>query len=110
MFFLTNFRYRNDIEVSNDPQLKGRYEVIDAEYKFIISNPKEEDAGTFVCKEPIIGEEGIFNVVGEFHCNRIKNQMNKMKIFFFFTNLKSTQFLHCSESVFQTIISQSSRC
>lgn len=66
ILFYQCFRRRNNQDVSLDPQLKGRHEVIDAEYKFIISNPKEEDAGEFVCKEQITGEEKLFNVVGKF--------------------------------------------
>lgn len=66
VFLFNNFRKRNTVEVSLDPQLKGRYEIIDVEHKFIISNPKEEDAGTFTCEVPDLGEERIFNVAGEF--------------------------------------------
>jgi len=40
---------RNNVDVSLDSQLKGRYDIIDVENKFIISSPKEEDAGNFTC-------------------------------------------------------------
>lgn len=60
------FRYRNHTEVSLDPELKGRYEIVDAEYKFIISKPREEDAAWFQCKEPTLGLEAEFRVAGKF--------------------------------------------
>lgn len=73
-YFFINFRFRNNTEVSQDPQLKGRYEIIDVEYKFIISTPKEEDAGIFTCKVPELDDEESFNVVGEFCSTNIPRE------------------------------------
>lgn len=63
---------RNSKDVSLDPQLKGRYEIINDEHKFIISIPKEEDAGTFTCKEPTLGERD-FNVAAKVYFKQLNH-------------------------------------
>lgn len=63
-FFVRCCRARNGTDVSEDPQLKGRYEIVDKENKFVIAKPVEEDAGTFSCSVPELNEEAKFDVVG----------------------------------------------
>lgn len=76
---------RNNQDVSLDPQLKGRYEVIDVENKFIISNPKEEDAGKFTCRLADTGEEREFDVAAKMYFKQPNHNLafvegEKMKI------------------------------
>ncbi|KAJ6633716.1 Basigin, partial [Pseudolycoriella hygida] len=63
--------YRNKVDVGEDPQLKGRHNVIPAENSFIISKPKEEDAGKFTCEIPELGESKEFNVVAKMYFKQI---------------------------------------
>ncbi|KAG4073086.1 hypothetical protein HA402_009505 [Bradysia odoriphaga] len=76
---------RNNQDVSLDPQLKGRYEIIDVENKFIISNPKEEDAGKFTCRLADTGEEKEFNVAAKMYFKQLNHNQavvegEKMKL------------------------------
>lgn len=63
IFFLC-CRTRNGTDVSEDPQLKGRFEIVDKENKFVIAKPAEEDAGSFSCSVPELNAEAKFDVVG----------------------------------------------
>jgi len=54
---------RNGTLVSEDPQLRGRHQIIDVEYKLIIVPALEEDAGLFTCSVPEFLESHDFNVV-----------------------------------------------
>jgi len=64
---------RNGTDVSLDPQLRDRYEIIDPENKFIISHPKEEDAGIFTCSIPELRESKDFNVVAKVYFKQISH-------------------------------------
>jgi len=64
---------RNNTDVSLDPQLKGRYEIIDVENKFIISHPMEEDAGIFTCSIPELRESKDFNVAAKVYFKQMSH-------------------------------------
>lgn len=57
-------RKRNDTDVSQDPQLKNRYQVLDNENKFVIAVPDEKDAGIYTCSIPELNLSRQINVVG----------------------------------------------
>lgn len=58
-------REKNGTEVSQLASLKGRYEVHDKEYNFIIRDTSVEDAGTYICSIPELGASAEIRVVGE---------------------------------------------
>lgn len=62
---------RNGEDVSKDPQLKQRYEIIDKENKFIIEKPDELDAGTYTCKVDKLGLSQDINVMANVYFKRL---------------------------------------
>lgn len=58
-------RTRNGVDVAEDAQLKGRYEILHADNTLVIAKPDEKDAGTYRCSVPELNESKEFDVVGE---------------------------------------------
>lgn len=58
-------RKRNDADVSEDAQLKGRYNIDHNKNALVIPKPDEKDAGTYTCSVPELKETAEFNVVGK---------------------------------------------
>lgn len=50
--------------VTDIPELKGHYYTVQKDGKFIITKPKEDDAGTYSCH--LNDEKSVFRVWGAF--------------------------------------------
>lgn len=66
---------RNDKDVSEDPQLKDRYEIIDKENKFIIPKPDDKDAGLYVCSESKLGLRREINVMANVYFKKLPDSI-----------------------------------
>lgn len=63
--FIFIFRKKNDTNVKDIKELQGRYQIIDKENKFIITNPDVYDAGKYSCSIPELDAAAEINVVGK---------------------------------------------
>lgn len=62
MFFS---RTRNGVAVGADPLLSGRFQVLQAEKKFLIDKPTEADAGNYTCTIKGTKDSASFLVMGK---------------------------------------------
>lgn len=66
---------RNGKYVSEDPQLKNRYEIIDKENKFIIAKPDELDAGLYACTIDKLGIQEEIKVMANVYIKKLQNSI-----------------------------------
>lgn len=69
------YRKRNDTDVKDIQELKGRYQIVDKENKFIITQPEVNDAGKYSCSIPELNEEAEINVIGEYSAANVITQI-----------------------------------
>lgn len=58
-------RARNGVDVGEDVQLKGRYNIDHVANALVIPKPDEKDAGKYTCSVPELKESADFDVVGK---------------------------------------------
>lgn len=62
---MVDFRSKDGTNVSEVESLKGRFNLIPAERKFIITRTLESDAGVYTCSVHKLNESRNINVVGK---------------------------------------------
>lgn len=67
---------RNGTDVSKDPVLIGRYEIIDKEHKFIIPKPDVTDAGNYTCSVPELGKSADIQVIANVYFKKVPDSIN----------------------------------
>lgn len=58
-------RKKNGADVSAEPSLTGRYQILQHESKFIIDRALEVDAGNYTCTLKDTGASASIRVIGE---------------------------------------------
>jgi preprotein translocase subunit SecG len=66
---------RNDTDVKLIKALEKRYQIIDKENKFIITQPDHTDAGIYKCRIDAINEEAVFNVIANVYFKKLSENM-----------------------------------
>lgn len=66
---------KNDTNVKDIKELQGRYQIIDKENKFIITNPEVYDAGKYSCSIPELNAAAEINVVANVYFKKLPENM-----------------------------------